>query len=230
MSIPYQDLLAFLEAAADPSKAPGMAAYMRDQFPFLGLNKPERQKLCRAFFKAAKKDGEVDWAFVDECWQRAEREFQYVACDYLAALKEHLVPDDLERIKHLATTKPWWDTVDNLDVTAGSITRAYPQTKPVMLAWSCDNASPQSLWLRRIAIDHQLMAKDATDTALLAQIIENNLAPAAGAFASEFFINKAIGWALRDYSKTNPTWVRAFIDTHREHMAKLSIREGSKYV
>jgi 3-methyladenine DNA glycosylase AlkD len=78
--------------------------------------------------------------------------------------------------------------------------------------------------LRRIAIDHQLGRKDKTDAALLAQIIENNLGQA------EFFINKAIGWSLREYSKTNPDWVRAFIDEHRADMAGLSIREASKYI
>ena len=89
-----------------------------------------------------------------------------------------------------------------------------------MLAWSVDD----DLWLRRIAIDHQLLRKDQTDTALLEEIIVANLGQ------QEFFINKAIGWALRDYSKTDPGWVRAFIGRHRDGLAPLSVREASKYL
>ena len=89
-----------------------------------------------------------------------------------------------------------------------------------MLTWSVDD----DLWLRRIAIDHQLLRKDQTDTALLEEIIVANLGQ------QEFFINKAIGWALRDYSKTDPGWVRAFIERHRDGLAPLSVREAGKYL
>jgi 3-methyladenine DNA glycosylase AlkD len=89
-----------------------------------------------------------------------------------------------------------------------------------MLTWSVDD----DLWLRRIAIDHQLLRKDQTDTALLEEIIVANLGQ------QEFFINKAIGWALRDYSKTDPGWVRAFIERHRDDLAPLSVREAGKYL
>jgi 3-methyladenine DNA glycosylase AlkD len=89
-----------------------------------------------------------------------------------------------------------------------------------MLAWSVDD----NIWLRRIAIDHQLLRKEKTDTALLEAIIENNFGQ------KEFFINKAIGWSLRDYSKTNPEWVRAFVEKYRDKLAPLSIKEASKYI
>jgi len=81
-----------------------------------------------------------------------------------------------------------------------------------------------NIWLRRVAIDHQLGFKEKTDTGLLAEIIKNNLNQ------KEFFINKAIGWSLRDFSKTNPDWVRTFIYAHKDDLSNLSIREGSKYV
>ena len=89
-----------------------------------------------------------------------------------------------------------------------------------MRAWSTED----DFWVRRIAIDHQLLRKDRTNTELLETILVNNFG------SHEFFINKAIGWALRDYSKTNPDWVRNFIDRHRDQMAALSIKEGSKYI
>ena len=97
---------------------------------------------------------------------------------------------------------------------------ANPEVNNVLLAWSTDD----NIWLRRVAIDHQLLRKQHTDTALLETIICNNLGQ------KEFFINKAIGWALRDYSKTNPEWVQGFIDHHRHEMAKLSLREAGKYL
>ena len=90
----------------------------------------------------------------------------------------------------------------------------------VLLDWS----QSDNIWLRRVAIDHQLLRKEKTDTALLEQILRNNLGQ------TEFFINKAIGWALRDYSKTNPEWVKNFIRQHHGKMAPLSIREASKYL
>ena len=89
-----------------------------------------------------------------------------------------------------------------------------------MLAWSQDD----DFWIRRVAIEHQLLRKDKMNIELLNTILENNLD------SSEFFINKAIGWALRDYSKTNPDWVKDFISKHHAEMASLSIKEGSKYL
>ena len=129
-------------------------------------------------------------------------------------------PSDLPRLKKLAQTKSWWDTIDFLDRLVESIIARFPETKEIILSWSCD----EDIWLRRLAIDHQLLRKEETDTKLLEKILVNNLGQ------TEFFINKAIGWALRDYSKTNPDWVRDFIERHRAEMAALSIREGSKYL
>ncbi|MDR0888395.1 MAG: DNA alkylation repair protein [Coriobacteriales bacterium] len=233
MLVPYDNLIAALQDAADPDAAAPMAAYMRDQFLFLGINKPARQKLCKAFFKASKAAGKtdgakaVDWEFVDLCWNKPQREFQYVACDYLSTMKEYLKPSDLPKIKKLVSAKSWWDTTDNLDVTAGFIAMQYPKVKDTLLKWSKD----KDFWVRRVARDHQLTRKEDTDEQLLAQILENNLPPLLPeSLQDEFFINKAVGWALRDYSKTNPDWVRKFIDEHRDVMSKLSIREGSKYL
>ncbi len=204
----------------DEQQAAGMSAYMRDQFPFLGIPTPLRKKLCREYFKAAKKSGTVDWAFVKACWDNPYREFQYAAIDYLALMQKFLTPGDVPRIKELALSKPWWDTIDGLDKIMGNIALSYPEINEVLIAWSTD----ESLWLRRIAIDHQLQRKDHTNTELLEKILVNNLG------SSEFFINKAIGWSLRDYSKTEPAWVRQFIEAHKEKLAPLSIREASKYL
>lgn len=214
-----EELVKELKAVANPDDAVAMKAYMKNEFDFLGVKTPARRKLAKAFFKQ-QTDSVIDWDFINEAWNNPYRELQYAALDYLESRKKLLIPSDLPRLKKLAQTKSWWDTVDFLDRLVGSIIARFPETKEIILSWSCD----KDFWLRRLAIDHQLLRKEKTDTELLEKILVNNLGQ------TEFFINKAIGWALRDYSKTNPDWVRDFIERHQTEMAALSIREGSKYL
>ena len=214
-----EELLENLKAVANPDDAGAMKAYMKNKFEFLGVKTPARRKLAKAFFKQ-QTDSVVDWNFINEAWNNLYRELQYAALDYLESRKKLLTPSDLPRLKKLAQTKSWWDTIDFLDRLVGSIIARFPETKEIILAWSCD----EDIWLRRLAINHQLLRKEETDPELLENILVNNLGQ------TEFFINKAIGWALRDYSKTNPDWVRDFIERYRAEMVALSIREGSKYL
>ena len=214
-----EELVKELKAVASPDDAVAMKAYMKNKFEFLGVKTPARRKLVKAFFKQ-QTDSDIDWNFINEAWNNPYRELQYAALDYLEIYKKLLIPSDLSRLKKLAQTKSWWDTIDFLDRLVGSIIARFPETKEIILAWSRD----EDIWLRRLAIDHQLLRKEETDTELLEKILVNNLGQ------TEFFINKAIGWALRDYSKTNPDWVRDFIERHRAEMATISIREGSKYL
>ena len=214
-----EELLENLKAVAKPDDAVAMKAYMKNKFEFLGVKTPVRRKLAKAFFKQ-QTDSVIDWVFINESWDNPYRELQYAALDYLEIRKKLLTPSDLPRLKKLAQTKSWWDTIDFLDRLVGSIIARFPETKGIILVWSRD----EDIWLRRLAIDHQLLRKEETDTELLEKILVNNLGQ------TEFFINKAIGWALRDYSKTNPDWVKDFIERYRVEMAALSIREGSKYL
>ena len=214
-----EELVKELKAVANPDDAVAMKAYMKNKFEFLGVKTPARRKLTKAFFKQ-QTDSVIDWDFINEAWSNSYRELQYAALDYLETRKKLLTPSDLPRLKKLAQTKSWWDTVDFLDRLVGTIIARFPETKEIILAWSRD----EDIWLRRLAIDYQLLRKEETDTEFLEKILANNLGQ------TEFFINKAIGWALRDYSKTNPDWVRDFIERHRAEMAALSIREGSKYL
>lgn len=214
-----QMLLKELQNLANADDARAMKAYMRGRFEFLGVKTPARRKAAKAFFK--KHGGaDIDWRFVRQAWEHPFREMQYAALDYLETRKNLLRPGDLPQLKKLAQTKSWWDTIDFLDRLTGGIIAGFPETRPVILQWSRD----EDIWLRRLAIDHQLLRKDQTDQHLLEQILVNNLDQ------TEFFINKAIGWALRDYSKTNPEWVKNFIRQHHGKMAPLSIREASKYL
>ena len=219
MSLAQSEIFERFYQNADAEKAKPMAAYMKNICPFLGIQKPKREALSREFLKQSKKAETIEWAFVDKCWG-LEREFQYLALDYLRTVADLLTADDVPRLKKLAETKSWWDTIDFLDRIIGGIALKYPEVNEVLLAWSTDD----NFWLRRIAIDHQLKRKERTKTDLLEKILVNNLGQ------KEFFINKAIGWSLRDYSKTDPDWVRAFLAEYKNQMAPLSVREASKYV
>ena len=165
-----EELLENLKAVANPDDAGAMKAYMKNKFEFLGVKTPARRKLAKAFFKQ-QTDSVVDWNFINEAWNNLYRELQYAALDYLESRKKLLTPSDLPRLKKLAQTKSWWDTIDFLDRLVGSIIARFPETKEIILAWSCD----EDIWLRRLAINHQLLRKEETDTELLENILVNNL-------------------------------------------------------
>ncbi|MCT0026904.1 DNA alkylation repair protein [Lactococcus lactis] len=212
------------------------AAYLRHQFEFIGLKTPERRLLAKDFLKEKKADRQIDWELVFEFWNLPEREFQYLALDYLHQMKKWVIFDNMEKIKKLTVSKSWWDTVDALDELVGHLlltgrkqatendSTAYEQVKTLVKEW----AQAENFWIRRIAIDCQLSFKNQTDLELLSYNIEKNLL--GSSFADEFFITKAIGWALRDLAKTNSAWVIKFIEEHENKMAKLSIREASKHL
>lgn len=214
-----EDIFQGLKEVANPEDAIHMKAYMKDQFEFLGVKTPVRRKLSKVFFKKNSSPA-IDWKFIHQAWDNPYREMQYVVLDYLQMKQKALTPSDLSKIKKLAQTKPWWDTIDFLCRSVGFICLHYPETKKFVLEWSRD----EDFWLRCLAIEHQLLQKEETDVQLLEQILVNNLDQ------FEFFINKAIGWALRDYSKTNPDWVLEFIEKYKDRLSKLSIKEGSKYL
>ena len=197
-----------------------MSKYMLNKFEYIGIKTPERRKIFKNFFKEYKNEEKINWEFVNKCWENKYREFQYVGADYLKNMKDKLTIEYIPKLKQLILEKSWWDTIDNLDMTIGALALKDSNVNKILLEWSID----ENIWLRRIAIDHQLLRKEKTNTELLEKVLENNLGQA------EFFVNKAIGWALRDYSKTNPEWVKNFIEKNKEKMAKLSIKEASKYL
>ena len=216
----YLEIKKLFEQNEDKENAIVMAKYMRNLFEFYGLATPKRKKLYKDFLKAEKKNKKVDWEFLDKCYLDSHREFQYLVSDYLITMNDYLTYDDIPKIKKYIKTKQWWDTIDFLDRVIGEIGLKDNRVDDLMLEWSCDN----DFWVRRIAIDHQLCRKEKTNTELLEKILVNNFG------SDEFFINKAIGWALRDYSKTNPLWVREFINKYKDKMSNLSIKEASKYI
>ena len=200
--------------------AESMEKYMQDKFRFLGVRGATRTEIYKKYFPDARKTKTIDWDFVENCWNKEEREFQYVVVYYLKAMQKFLKREDISRLKYLIVTKSWWDTVDLLAKVVGSLVIRIEGYDQIMLEWSKDS----NIWLKRVAILYQLSLKEKVDKQVLERILVNNLGD------SEFFINKAIGWALRDYSKFNPEWVREFIEKNKDGMANLSLREASKYL
>lgn len=216
----YNEIKVLFEKNKDEENSEKMSAYLRNLFVFYGIPTPKRKSLYKEILKAEKKTKQIDWNFLDECWEDEHREFQYVAIDYLFAMQKFITFDDIPYIKKYIKTKQWWDSIDNFDGIVGNIAFVDNRINDLMLEWSKD----EDFWLRRLAIDHQLGRKDKTDKELLEKILTNNFG------SNEFFINKAIGWSLRDYSKVNPEWVKAFIEKYKDKMDKLSIKEASKYI
>ena len=214
------DLITDLEENRNELLAESMSKYMQDKFRFLGVRGATRTEIYKKYFPDARKTKTIDWDFVENCWNKEEREFQYVVVYYLKAMQKFLKREDISRLKYLIVTKSWWDTVDLLAKVIGSLIIRIKGYDQIMLEWSKDS----NIWLRRVAILYQLSLKDKVDKQVLDRILENNLGD------NEFFINKAVGWALRDYSKYNPEWVREFIKKNKDNMANLSIREASKYI
>ena len=214
------DLITDFEENCNELLAESMSKYMQDKFRFLGIRGATRTEIYKKYFPDARKTKNIDWDFVESCWNKEEREFQYVVVYYLKAMQKFLKREDISKLKYLIVTKSWWDTVDLLAKVVGSLVIRIEGYDQIMLEWSKDS----NIWLKRVAILYQLSLKEKVDKQVLDKILVNNLGD------SEFFINKAIGWALRDYSKFNPEWVREFIEKNKNGMANLSIREASKYL
>jgi 3-methyladenine DNA glycosylase AlkD len=208
------------EAARDPDRAVAMRAYMRDQFPFLGIPGPRQKKLSRAVLADLPRPTEPDLrAIVASCWTLPEREYQYFACDLLRRHAGLLSPGFLGVARTLVSTKSWWDTVDALAAhVVGGLVASHPALAADMDEWVRD----EDMWIARTAILHQLRFGPATDADRLFGYCLTR------ADHKDFFIRKAIGWALREYGKTAPDAVRAFVASHRSELSPLSVREALK--
>ncbi|MBE8470868.1 DNA alkylation repair protein [Streptomyces justiciae] len=215
-------LTATYGAAADPARAEPMRAYMKDVAPFLGLTTPVRRALSRTVVEGMPRPDEADCTAVAlRCWRLPEREYQYFAVDYLRRHARVLSSGFLPVARHLVSTVPWWDTVDLLAAhVVGALVAADPALKADMDAWIVDD----DLWIARTALLHQLRYKERTDTErLFTYCLHQSGRP-------DFFIRKAIGWALREYAKTDPEAVRGFLAREKGRFAPLSVREALKNI
>lgn len=216
----YDEIKHLFEQNRNEDNAIKMSKYMRDQFKFYGIPTPTRKSLYKDLLKEEKYKKTIDWNFLDKCYEDDYREFQYLALDYIENMQKFLNYDDVPKLYKYIKSKQWWDTIDGFDRIVGNIAFKDDRINDLMLKWSKD----EDFWLRRIAIDHQLGRKEKTNTKLLEQILLNNFE------SDEFFINKAIGWSLRDYSKTNPDWVKDFLSKYENKMDKVSLKEAYKYI
>ncbi|HSL73245.1 MAG TPA: DNA alkylation repair protein [Ilumatobacteraceae bacterium] len=213
-------LRAELEAVAEPESAPAMAAYMQHHFQFLGVKTPQRRAAVKPTMTQARAaTGDELCDFVRECWEQPEREFQYVGADLLRANVKRLESRHLAEVEDLIVTKAWWDTVDALAAwSVGPLVRADPALVAVMDQWIDDD----DIWLARTAILHQLHFGPDTDADRLFDYARRR------AGDTEFFIRKAIGWALRQYARTDPEAVRALVAAH--DFSGLTRREALKHL
>ncbi|MFH5835428.1 DNA alkylation repair protein [Proteiniclasticum sp. C24MP] len=193
-----------------------MEKYMRNQFSFLGVKTPERKDVMKGFLKTY--DG-FHLEDAERLYLEKEREFKYCAIQLMTKYVGELRHEDTERILSLALTEPWWDTIDSIGPSVlGPMALEDDKVKKALQSLIYE----ENIWLKRISILFQLKYKEKTDETLLTEAIVMN------ADTREFFVDKAIGWALREYSKTNPEFVRAFIGQYR--LSSLSVRECSRYI
>jgi 3-methyladenine DNA glycosylase AlkD len=219
---PYvKQLKSLFEKNADPTQAPAMKKYMRDQFEYLGIKSPKFKELLKQFISenGLPPIDELD-LIARELWALPQREFQYLAGSLIGRLEEKLPADFIGTLEFLITTKSWWDTVDSIaGGTVGVHFKRYPSIKKKYLArWR----KSDDFWLRRTTILFQLNYKQETDFNLMCDIIRENLG------SKEFFINKAIGWALRQYARTDPKAVKKFVK--ETPLQPLSRREAMKHL
>jgi 3-methyladenine DNA glycosylase AlkD len=219
-----QALKNLLAAHAKPEDAFFMAKYMKNHFSFLGIKTPLRVQLWKQFLAEHENnlfsDTEIVYQTVWELWAMPERELQYCAIDLLEKTKKNWTEDIIFFFEQLLITKSWWDSVDSI---SGNLIGVYflrfpNQIRPITEGWMASN----NRWLQRVCLIFQLKYKEKTDVKLLFNYIHQL------SFSKEFFIQKAIGWALRQYARTDADAIIAFVEV--ASLAPLSKREALKHL
>jgi 3-methyladenine DNA glycosylase AlkD len=220
----YIDLVsARYEQVSNPTKAAEMSAYMRNLFPYLGINKPERASIDKTLPPLVKEAVNEDFLekTVVLCWEKDEREYQYFAIELLQKYFKVLSPNIMSTLTTIAIKKSWWDSIDTLATKiVCKLVAKFPELQETIDEYSVH----ENLWLRRIAIIYQIPFKKKTDEKRLFQYCLYN------AQDKDFFIRKAIGWALRDYTKSNPQAVIDFVSEHEDILSPLSKREALRKI
>ncbi len=220
MSLDVVKVIEEFRQAADSERAVGMAAYLKNQFPCFGIPMPERRAIGRELLQQSKQAAVPEvFAAANMLYLQPERECHYLAIDLLEQNYFRFTYEEFQLLYSLIDQHAWWDSVDALRKVLSLWVKGNRQYLDEVMERLL---AADSVWQRRTAITLQLMWKEQTDTAwLVRSILRNNDDP-------EFFIQKAIGWSLRDYAWTNPGWVRRFIAEHR--LSKLAAREGGKHL
>jgi 3-methyladenine DNA glycosylase AlkD len=216
-----RDLQTHFQLHANPSEAESMARYMRNQFPFLGIKTPTRRALLKTYIDAHGLPPVPDLEeILKDLWALPEREYQYSALTLLDKVTKKLPAEFINMLEYLITHKSWWDTVDSLAGHSVAVHfKRYPLVRDAAVArWRASD----NLWLQRTTLLFQLSYKAETNVNLLFSLINENVS------STEFFIQKAIGWTLREYSKTDENAIIEFIA--KTPLPPLSAREGLKWL
>ena len=216
----YKQICTDMIRHRDMEQGRAIAKYLRHQYEFMGVPSKVRKRISHEYIKDDPSPAELDWEYVEACWDQVFREFQYLALDYLLSRQDLLEGNDLFKLRRLIQDKPGWDICDQMGRLVLHITRRHPESKRHLLEWARNTDSS----VRRVAIIHQLGAADETDEELLAEIIETNLP------AKEGIIKKAISRALADYSLSHPQFVDDFIWQHSDQMSAELRREAGKHL
>ena len=218
----YNEIVSLLKENANPIQAVDMSAYMRDQFQFFGIKSPLRKELVREIKAMVKPMTSIDYQeFIQLLWDDPHRECQYIATDLMGTIKKKLGVDWIDFLEQLIITKSWWDTVDFL--APNLLGNIFSRHVEIGHKYTDRWIESDNIWLQRSALIYQLRCKDKVDFERLTRYI------LLRKDSKEFFVQKAAGWALRQYSKFEPDKVRFFLDTNND-LAKLTVREGSKYL
>lgn len=214
-------LIDSLTSHAHAEQARAMQAYLKGHFPFLGIKSPARRQLSRPWIQAVKQTHKtVPQELIEQLWELPEREYQYVALDLLDAYERKMDAAHLPMVEAIILKKAWWDTVDLLaSHQVGSIFRTQPSA---IDEWTDKWMASNHLWLQRCCLLYQLKYKTDTDWERLQGFVIQLM------LSDEFFLQKAIGWALRQYAKVAPEAVRHFVDRHP--LAPLSRREALRHL
>lgn len=217
----YFDVL--LKQFADAHQADRMAAYMKNQFLFFGVPKPMRGEWFKEWWKNEGKCLTVveRWKFIEFCWEQEQREWQYFGVDVAQKFKKNdFEKSDLQCIRRLLVSKSWWDSVDLLASNVlGTYLQQFPEMIPEMIE---DFTNSNNFWLQRSTLIFQLKYKQSTDLSVLSQQIDLLKGK------KEFFIQKAIGWSLREVAKWNPDFVTQEVE--KQCLVGLAKREALKHL
>lgn len=218
---PFEQLVASLSAQADPSRADAMSAYMRNGFVFFGLPAPVRRKSAAGFAAAFAGASEEELlGAVEHLFTLEQREFAYIATDLLRSGWRVLTPGALPRLRALVLTRSWWDTVDPLAHVIGVLVLNHRELAADMDQWVRD----ENRWLVRVALLHQLGWKESAEP----EVIFGYCRARGG--DEDFFVRKAIGWALRDLARTHADEVRSFVAAHGDELSPMSVSEATQHL
>lgn len=212
-----------LAKRADVDKATGMAAYMKTDMPFYGVQKKGRTEVFRIIKREVPiGDNATYRAAIAALWEQPHREEKYLAIGLAKAYSDFLTFDNIDLYRRLIVEGAWWDFVDEVAIHCVGIVylNERPRTEATIEAWIDDDV----MWLRRTSLIAPIKHKAATDHRMLFDHCLRR------AHEKEFFIRKAIGWTLREYAKTEPARVRSFLLKHRDEWSGLSFREASKHL